>query len=102
MKETELNEPSRTKIAIRFLYTIGYLIIFEIIKTVVQILLLFQYIYLFLTRSYSHPLRNFSNRVATYGYRVLRYITLNENTPPFPLRDFPDELEPPEPEVQFD
>ena len=102
MKESETNELSRSRIAIRLLYTIAYLIIFEILRVVVQITILFQYIYLFLTKNYSNPLRKFSNQLSVYAYRVLRYVTLNENTPPFPLNDFPEEIHPPEPEARFE
>ena len=102
MKEGETNELSRSRIAIRLLYTIAYLIIFEILRVVIQIAVLFQYIYLFLTKSYSDPLRKFSNHLSVYTYRVLRYVTLNENTPPFPLNDFPEEIDPPEPEARFE
>jgi len=102
MGDTETKKLTRNKIAVRFLYTIAYLIIFEILKTIVQISVLFQYIYLFLARDYSNQLRTFSNKVSVYAYRVLRYITLNENTRPFPFGDFPDEMEPPEPKVDFE
>lgn len=102
MDDTETKELTRTYIAVRFLYTIAYLIIFEILKTVVQISVLFQYIYLFIARDYSNPLRSFSNKVSVYAYRLLRYITLNENTRPFPLGDFPDEMDPPTPKVHFE
>ena len=66
---TEVTESklSRKKIGIRLLYTVMYLIIFEILKTVIQITVLFQYVYLLITKRYSYPLKNFSNKVATYA-----------------------------------
>jgi hypothetical protein len=93
---------SRKKIAIRLLYTIMYLIIFEILKTVIQVTVVFQYIYLLITRKYSNPLRNFSNKVATYAYRIIRYVTLNENLRPFPFHEFPEEMEKPGDHVIYD
>jgi hypothetical protein len=45
--------------------------------------------------------RKFANQAAAYGYRVMRYLTLNENVRPFPFQDFPQELEPPEEGVVF-
>lgn len=92
---------SRKNIVIRFLYTIFFLIVFEILKMVIQVTVLFQYIYLFITKTYSTPLRSFSNKVSIYAYRVMRYVTLNENTLPFPFSDFPEEMESPEQEVRF-
>jgi hypothetical protein len=102
MEGNEPGELSRTKVAVRLLYTIAYLIIFEILKVVIQISILFQFLYLFLTKRYSDPLRSFSNKVSAYAYRVLRYTTLNENTPPFPLNEFPEDIHPPEAEARFD
>jgi len=29
----------------------------------------------------------------SYAYKVIRYLTLTDNIRPFPLRDFPDEME---------
>ena len=74
----------------------------RLLKILIQLTSLFQFIYLLLTLKYSEPARKFSNRVAAYGYRVMRYLTLNENQRPFPLAEMPAELEPPEAQVSFD
>ncbi|MBU1163338.1 MAG: DUF4389 domain-containing protein [Proteobacteria bacterium] len=92
---------SRKKISIRLLYTVFFLIVFEILKIIVQVTVLFQYVYLFITKTYSNPVRRFSNKVSFYAYRVMRYVTLNENTLPFPFADFPEETDVPESEVRF-
>lgn len=95
------NAFSRKNIAVRLLYTLLFFIIFELLKIIIQVAVLFQYIYLFIRKEYNHPIRNFSNKVSAYAYRVLRYITLSENEKPFPFQDFPEEMEQPEPEVVF-
>lgn len=92
----------RKKIAIRLLYTILFLIIFEILKIIIQISVLFQYVYLLIAKTYSDPVRNFTNKVSIYAYKVLRYVTLNENKKPYPFQDFPHEVELPEAEVFFE
>ncbi len=102
MDNTQESKASRKQIVIRFLYTILYLIVLEIIKLIVQITVVLQFIYLLIAQKYSVPLRTFSNKLATYAYRVMRYATLNENFRPFPLHDFPTEMEAPEERVQFD
>ena len=102
MNESPTPAVTRKNIGIRFLYTILYLIVLEILKILIQLTSLFQFIYLLLTLKYSEPARKFSNRVAAYGYRVMRYLTLNDNVRPFPFSDFPQELEPPVSEVRFD
>ena len=73
-----------------------FLIIFEIVKVVVEIAFVFQFIYMLITRRPSEPVRKFSNKLSTYGYRVMRYLTMNDHRTPFPFADFPNEMEPPE------
>ena len=93
---------SRKQVAIRLLYTLLYVAIFELVKTVVLLVTLFEYFFLLLTLQHNEPARTFANKVATYGYRVMRYMTLNENQRPFPFADFPAEIELPDEEVRFD
>ncbi len=91
----------RKKIAIRLFYTVFFFIVFEILKIIIQVSVLFQYVYLIISKKYSHPVRNFTNKVSVYAYRVLRYVTLNENEKPYPFHDFPKEMELPDTEVFF-
>ena len=101
MNTIEETKTSRKQIGIRFLYTLLYLIVLEVIKLIVQVTVILQFIYLLITQKYSEPLRNFSNKLAAYAYRVIRYATLNENFRPFPFNDFPAEMEKPEDRIQF-
>jgi hypothetical protein len=91
----------RKKIAVRLLYTVFFFIIFEILKIIIQVSVLFQYVYLLISKTYSEPVRNFTNKVSIYAYKVLRYVALNENEKPYPFNDFPQEIEKPEAEVFF-
>jgi hypothetical protein len=93
---------SRKKIAFRFLYTVFFVILLEILKLVIQLTVVFQYIFLFITTEYNEPVRKFSNKVAVYAYKVMRYVTLAENARPFPFSDFPPEMDPADPEAFFD
>jgi hypothetical protein len=95
------NQPTRKRIGIRLIYTVLFLIVFEILKTIVQLAVLFQFVYLLITKKYSNPVRNFSNKVAAYAYKVMRYLTLIDNRRPFPFSEFPAEIEPPEDTVEF-
>ena len=101
MHGSEEITPSRKDILIRLLYTVLYLLIFEIIKLIVQVAVVFQYIFLFITLDYNKPVRNFSNKLATYTYDVIRYLTLNKNLRPFPFNDYPEPLEDPVEQVFF-
>jgi hypothetical protein len=91
----------RKRIAIRLLYTIVYLVVLEILKLIIQAVVVFQYIYMLITRRASEPVRRFGNKVNTYAYRVMRYVTIAENPLPFPFNDFPEEIEPPEEPAVF-
>ncbi len=92
----------RKNIAIRLLYTILFFIIFEILKLIIQVSVLFQYVYLLISKTYNDPVRHFTNKVSIYAYKVLRYISLNDNQKPYPFQDFPREMELPETEVYFE
>ncbi len=93
---------TRKEIGIRFLVTLLYLIVFEILKTVIQLTVIFQFIYLFISKKYSNPVRKFSNKVATYAYKVIRYMSLNDNIRPFPFNNFPDQIDQPDETVTFE
>jgi hypothetical protein len=97
----KIPEADRKDIAIRFCFSILFLLFFELAKTIVQVAVLFQYIYLFVTKRRSEPVRKFSNKAAVYAYRALRYASLNENMKPFPFSEMPPEMEPPETDVRY-
>ncbi|MEJ2671496.1 MAG: DUF4389 domain-containing protein [Deltaproteobacteria bacterium] len=93
---------TRKQVAIRLLYTLLYVAIFEVVKSVVLLATIFEYFLLLITLQHNEPARTFANKVATYGYRLMRYMTLNENQRPFPFSEFPAVIELPDEEVQFD
>jgi predicted membrane protein len=96
------NSYSRKKIAIRLLYTILFMIVFAILSIIIKVSVIFQYVYLLISKTYNNPIRNFSNKVSVYAYKVLRFVTLNENEKPYPFKDFPKEFELPDTEVLFE
>ncbi|KAB1442966.1 DUF4389 domain-containing protein [Pseudodesulfovibrio senegalensis] len=73
----------------RFLITLVCLLVFELVRLLVQASVLFQFVYMLIARKNSEPLRRFSNRLSCFAYRLLRYSTLNENAKPFPFNEFP-------------
>jgi hypothetical protein len=93
---------TRKQVAIRLLYTLLYVAIFEVVKTIILLITLFEYFFLLITLRHNEPARTFGNKVAAYGYRVMRYLTLNDNQRPFPFADFPAEIELPDENVKFD
>lgn len=93
----------RTSILKRFLVTLACMIFFEVTGLIIQLSILFQYAYLLIAKKRSEPLRLFTNTLSTYGYRLMRYNTLNENMRPFPFNPFPEDkdCEPPVKQIQF-
>jgi len=87
---------SGKQISIRLLYTILFLVILGIVLFIVKVIFIFQFIYLFSTREPNESVRQFANRISSYGYQILRYVTLNERQRPFPFADLSRELEPSE------
>lgn len=98
----ESDQPNRLQILIRLLWTIVYLILLEGVKIVVQFTVLLDYIHLLVYRTSNERLRSFGNRLSAYGYRILRFTTLNENAKPWPFSDWPADIEPPAAKIDFD
>ncbi|MDI6853714.1 MAG: DUF4389 domain-containing protein [Deltaproteobacteria bacterium] len=95
------NGASRGKIAIRLLFTLLFAMALELVKAALYLSVIFQYVYLLITKTHCEPVRNFGNLAAAYGYRLMRYLTLNDNPRPFPFKEFPQALEAPEEEITF-
>jgi hypothetical protein len=101
MSEDTPPEITRRQVACRFLLAVGYMLVLHLVKLVLIATALFQHVFVLITLTSSEPARQFANRLAAYGYRVMRYITLNDAHRPFPFQEFPPELEPPA-EIRFD
>lgn len=101
--ETRATTVGRTDILKRLIVTLVCLVFFEVLTLIIEVTTLFQYGYLLVARKRSEPLRRFCNGLAQYGYRIMRYATLNENRRPFPFAEFPadGDCEPPAKQVQF-
>jgi hypothetical protein len=93
---------NRTQIVIRLLYTVLFFIVLYIVHFLINLATVFQYVVLLITLKPNEPVRRFANQVAAYGYRVMRYLTLNDNLRPFPFSELPQDIEPPVSEVKFD
>lgn len=101
--ETRVTTVGRSDILKRFIITLVCLVFFEVLTLIVEVSTLFQYGYLLAVRKRSEPLRRFCNGLSQYGYRIMRYATLNDNRRPFPFAEFPgdEDCEPSAKQVQF-
>ncbi len=86
----------RADTLIRLVYTILYVLGLGILESVIYALAVFQLGYTLVTKSPpSETVNEVANRLVSYYYRVLRYITHNDVEKPFPFSDFPAPVEPP-------
>ncbi|MBI9078547.1 MAG: DUF4389 domain-containing protein [Pseudodesulfovibrio sp.] len=101
--DNKATKADRGTILKRFLVTLVCMIFFEVTGLIIQLAVLFQYGYLLIAKKRSEPLRIFCNTLSQYGYRLMRYNTLNDNKRPFPFSQFPDdsECDAPVKQVQF-
>ncbi len=93
--EFEGIEIERKDTGIRVVLSLLYWVIMEVVKMVLAVLVIYQLIYTLITKKpASEGVRTFANRALSYQYRLLRYLTYNEPYRPFPLAEFPPEVEP--------
>jgi len=101
MNDEPVTVVTRGQIIERLAITLLFLPLNGLINATIVLTTLFQFAYLIITLQHCEPVRVFTNKVIGYGYRVWRYVSLNENRRPFPCTELPGEIEPPEAEVSF-
>ncbi len=84
----------RKNIGVRFIFFLFFIIVWAIVETAIFILVIFQFIFLFIFTKHSEPIKTLSHKLTVYLYRVLRYVTFNENLKPYPFSKFPVIIEP--------
>lgn len=95
MEQIESPRIERVDSLIRVLVTVLFVIVSEILKWVIWVIVLVELCMTLITqRTPNFRIRRFANQALSYQYRLLRYMTYNENDQPFPFADFPDEVEP--------
>ncbi len=97
---TKPTTADRGAILKRLLVTLVCMIFFEVTGFIIQLSVLFQYGYLLVAKKRSEPLRRFTNALSLYGYRLMRFNTLNDNKRPFPFNPYPEDSECEEPAKQ--
>lgn len=91
----------RKEVGVRLLYTLLFTVVLGLLKGIVVVAVMFQYLYVLVTGTLCEPVREFSSRLSFYTYRVMMYMTLGSNGKPFPFTDFPDDPEGPVSRVNF-
>ncbi|NIS68554.1 MAG: DUF4389 domain-containing protein [Proteobacteria bacterium] len=85
---------TRRQTGIRVLATLFFVIVvWSILETIVFLMVIFQIIHALIVEKPNLWLRGFANRTIAYFYRMMRYLTYNEERVPFPFSRFPAEIE---------
>jgi Domain of unknown function (DUF4389) len=88
-------EIPRKDTACRIALTLLFVIAAGVVRTVLGLIVIFELLFTLITRRPPGTrVRELANRITTYYYRILRYLTYNESEVPFPFSDFPEPLQP--------
>ena len=85
----------RSDTGVRLLLTLLFVVIAEVVQTILSVVVVFSLIVALVTRQRpSRGVRDFGNAISAYLYRIYRYLTYNESRAPFPFNELPAALEP--------
>lgn len=88
-------EIPRRETAHRIGLTLLFAVIAGAMRTVLGLIVIFELLFTLITRRPPGTrVRQLANRITSYYYQLLRYLTYNESRAPFPFSDFPEPLEP--------
>ena len=82
----------RVETGIRALFALLFFLIARVTEMVLGVVVIFGLLYTLTTQHEPSPaVRRFSQRVLAYLVEIVRYLTYNDDDPPFPFREFPPE-----------
>lgn len=85
---------TRRQTGIRILATLFFVIVvWSIVETILFVAIVFQIVYALIAEKPNEWVAGFANRTIVYLYRVMRYLTFNEERVPFPFSRFPGVIE---------
>ncbi len=94
--ETSPDEVARTETGIRILLSLLFMVAVRVVGLVLFVVIVFELLYTLITqRRPGDEVRRFARRALDYAVASVRYLTYNDDEPPFPFADFPRETEPP-------
>lgn len=76
---------------IRALYAVFFSITYTLAKTIIMLIVIFQFIAALISGSVNEALLRLGTNLSTYVYQVLQFLTFNDETLPFPFSDWPDQ-----------
>lgn len=87
---------SRKNVVVRLLFVLLYCVVSLLLIFAVLVLTVIQFAILLITARHMDAIKTLAHRLTVQTYRMLRYITLNENQKPYPFGRIADILEAPE------
>ena len=83
--------PKTNEIWFRGLYMLLFLVILGLVKGVVFVVAVIQFILVAVNKSANAPLRNFGQGLSTYLYHITQFLIFNTDHKPFPFEDWSSE-----------
>lgn len=78
-----------TETWIRGLYMILFAFIYSLAEVVVVAVVVFQFLWMLITRSTNERLLEFSDDLSVFIYQILQFVTFNTEEKPFPFAPWP-------------
>jgi Domain of unknown function (DUF4389) len=91
MEEITRQRLIRSKIWIRGLYMLIFVIAYSIAKLIIVFLVIFQFLAILFTGRANEPLLQFGKNLSVYFLEILEFQTFNTELRPFPFSPWPDE-----------
>ena len=94
MNDESLNEVTEnlkdTNVWIRLLYMILFWIIYCVAEVVLGAIVVFQFLFVLFSSNRNEKLLAFGGQLSTFIYQVLRFLTFNSETRPYPFDEWPE------------
>ena len=84
-------QPKTNEIWFRGLYMLLFLVILGLVKGVVFIVTVIQFILVAVNKTANEQLRNFGQGLSTYLYHITQFLIFNTDNKPFPFEDWSSE-----------
>ncbi len=92
--ETSPDAVDRAETGIRILLSLLFMVAVRVVGMVLFVVIVFELLYTLITqRRPGGEVRRFARRALDYAVASVRYLTYNDDEPPFPFADFPRETE---------
>ena len=90
-KSSQDLQPKTNEIWFRCLYMLLFLAILGLVKGIVFIVAVIQFILVAVNKTANEPLRNFGQGLSTYLYHITQFLIFNTDNKPFPFEDWSSE-----------